>query len=73
MGVVAISVIWPIFDDQAFVSPTHWGSIWNVALVGPVLFEDKTFKEFSLYEWQVTPGAGQFFTQGYSLNNLGRD
>ena len=40
--------------------------MWNLALIVPVVSEEKTFKEFSLdkYVKQVTPGAGPFLTPG---------
>ena len=44
MGVVAILVMWPISHKQIFVPPSHWGSIWNLALIGPAVLEKKTFE-----------------------------
>ena len=52
-----IWVWWPSWScDQMrwrnFLSPTHWGSIWNLSLIGPVVSE-KTFEECG---WQITDG-----------------
>ena len=44
MGVVAILVMWPIPREQTFVPPSHWGSIWNLALTGPSVLEKKIFE-----------------------------
>ena len=40
-GVAAILVIWPRPHKQSFVPPSHWGSIWNLALIGQVVLEKK--------------------------------
>ena len=67
MGVVAILVMRPRYREQTFVPLNYWGSIWNLALIGQVVFEKKTVEEFSLYEYvkQVTPGRGHFLPQSY--------
>ena len=39
MGMVAILVRWPRHHKQIFVPPSHWGSIWNLALIGPSVLE----------------------------------
>ena len=44
MGVAAIFVIWPRPSKQIFVSPTHGGSIWNLASIGPIVLEKKIFE-----------------------------
>ena len=40
MDVVAILVMWPRPHKQTFVPPSHWGSIWNLALVGQAVLEE---------------------------------
>ena len=44
MGVAAILVMCPRFCKQIFVPPSHWGSIWNLALTGPAVLEKKIFE-----------------------------
>ena len=44
MGVAAILVMWPRPREQTFVPPSHWGSIWNLALIDPVVLEKKIFE-----------------------------
>ena len=44
MGVAAILVIWPRPHEQTFVPPSHWGSIWNLALIGQAVLEKKIFE-----------------------------
>ena len=39
MGVVAILVMWPRPRKQTFILLSHWGSIWNLALIGPAVLE----------------------------------
>ena len=50
IGVAAILIKWPRCGGQTFILSTHWGSIWNLALIGQVVSEEKTSEEFSLYE-----------------------
>ena len=45
MKMVAILVMWHGRDKQTFIPPIHWGSIWNLALIGQVVSEKKTFEE----------------------------
>ena len=44
MGMGVILVMWPRPREQTFVPPSHWGSIWNLALIRPAVFEKKTFE-----------------------------
>ena len=37
MGVAAILVMWPRRREQTFVSSAHGGSLWNLALIGPMV------------------------------------
>ena len=39
MGVVAILVMWPRPPQTNFCSPSNWGSICNLALIGQVVLE----------------------------------
>ena len=76
MGVTASLVMWPRCSEQTFVPLNYWGSIWNLALIGPVVSEEKkTFDEFSLYECvkQVTPGAGAIFYPRLQFEYLHRN
>ena len=41
IGMVTILVIWPRLFEQIFFPPSHWGSIWNLALIGPAVSEEK--------------------------------
>ena len=38
-GVAAILVMSPRPREQLFVRPSHWGSKWNLALIGPAVLE----------------------------------
>ena len=44
MGVAAILVKWPRPREQTFLHPSHWGSIWNLALIGQAVLEKKIFE-----------------------------
>ena len=44
MGMVAILVRWPRPREQTFVLSSHWGSIWNLDSIGPVVLEKKIFE-----------------------------
>ena len=44
MGVAAILVMWPRLHEQTFVPLSHWGSIWNLALIGQAVLEKKVFE-----------------------------
>ena len=43
MGMVAILVMWPGPFEETFIPPSHGGSIWNLASIGPVASEKKMF------------------------------
>ena len=45
MGMAAILVMWPGLFEQTFVPPSHGDFIWNLASIGPVVSEEKMFKE----------------------------
>ena len=45
MGMAAILVMWPGSFEQNFVPLSHEDTIWNLASIGPVVSEEKTFKE----------------------------
>ena len=66
MHVAAILVMWHRCGEQTFITLTHWGSMWNLALIVPVVSEEKMFEAFSLYvyEIKVTPGVGPFLNPG---------
>ena len=44
MGLAAILVMWPRPREQIFIPPSHWGSIWNLALTGPAVLEKQLLK-----------------------------
>ena len=46
MGMAAILVMWSGPFEQTFVPPSHGDSIWNLASIGPVVSEEKMFKEY---------------------------
>ena len=39
MGVAAILFMWPRPRQQTFVPPSHWGSIWNLAMIGQAILK----------------------------------
>ena len=43
VGVAAILIMWPRCGTQTFVS--HEGCIWNLALIGPVVYEERMIEE----------------------------
>ena len=43
---IIILIMWPRCGDLTSVAPVHWGSMWNLALSGPVVSEEKTFEAF---------------------------
>ena len=45
MAMATIMVMWPGSFEQTFVPPSHRSSIWNWTLTGPVVSEEKMFKE----------------------------
>ena len=44
MGVAAILVMWHRPRKQTFIPPSHWGSIWNLALTVIAVLEKKIFE-----------------------------
>ena len=44
MGVAAILVMWSRPREQTFVPLSHWGSIWNLALISQSVLEKKIFE-----------------------------
>ena len=41
-----VLIIWPRCCEQTFVHPAREGSLWNLALIGLVVSEEKTFEEW---------------------------
>ena len=37
MGMAAFLIMWPRCGKKTFIPPAHEGSIWNLALIGPVV------------------------------------
>ena len=48
MGVAAILVMWPTSRKQTLVLPSHWGSVWNLALTSQAVLEKKIFENGGL-------------------------
>ena len=44
MALAANLVMWPRPREQTLVPPSHWGSIWNLALIGQAVLEKKIFE-----------------------------
>ena len=44
LSMVAILVMWPGPFIQTFVPPSQWDSIWNLALIGLAVSEEKMFE-----------------------------
>ena len=55
---MAILVMWPRCSKQTFIPRTHWDFMWNLALIGPVVFEEMFETYMSLWKsndpWGVT-------------------
>ena len=49
MGMAAILLKWPGPVEQTFVPAPHGGSIWNLTLIGPVVFEEKMFENVDIH------------------------
>ena len=45
MGMAVILVMWPGPFEKTFIPPSHGDSIWNLVSIGPVVSEQKMFKE----------------------------
>ena len=45
MGMTAIFIMWPGPFDQTFVPASYGDSTWNLASIGPMVSEEKMFKE----------------------------
>ena len=66
MGVEAILVMWSIACEQTFVSPTHGGSTWNLALIGHVVLEKIFDNGGQMDDWQTD---GQKTDHGYTISS----
>ena len=65
MGMAAILFMWPRCPEQTFVPPTHGGSTWNLASVGPAVLEKKIFENGGRTDdngrQRTTDGACQYY------------
>ena len=61
MGMVAILVMWPRPREQT----SHWGSIWNLALIGQAVLEKKIFENGG---WQ-TDDDRRTTDHGYTISS----
>ena len=48
MGMAANLVMWPRPLEQTFLPPSHGGSIWNLASIGPAGSKEKEFENVDL-------------------------
>ena len=53
MGMAAILVMWPGPFEQTFVPPSQGGSKWNLALIGPVVSEEKMFENVDIQHTHI--------------------
>ena len=67
MGVAATLVMWPRLREQIFVPPSHWGSRWNLALIGPAVLAKKIFENGGRTDGRRTPDDGPWLY--YKLTN----
>ena len=65
MGMAAILVMWPGPFEWTFVPPSYGDSIWNLASIGPVVSEEKMFKECG---WRTDDGRTEAYLS-YKLTN----
>ena len=63
MGMAAILVMWPGPFEQTFVPPSHRSSKWNLTLIGPVVSEEKMFKECG--QRNTDDDDGRWTTEAY--------
>ena len=80
MGMAAILVTWPGTFEQTYIPPSHRSSIWNLTLIGPVVSEEKMFKEcgrrgtteaylsFKLTKWAFGSGELKIVPSGPKWN-----
>ena len=54
MCMAATLVMWPGPFEQTFIPPSHRSSICNMTLIGPVVSEEKMFKECGRRRWRPT-------------------
>ena len=57
--------MWPGPFEQIFVAPSHGDLIWKLALIGPVVSEEKMIKECG----QLTDGQTTEAYLSYKLTN----
>ena len=57
MGMAATLVIWSESFEQTFVPPPQGGPIWNLALIGPVVSEEKMFEKVDTHTYIRTTEA----------------
>ena len=65
MGMAAILVMWPGPFEKTFVPPSLGDAIWNLASIGPVISEEKMFKECG---WRTDDGLTDNYLS-YKLTN----
>ena len=71
MGMAAVLVIWPRPHEQTFIPPSHWGSIWNLALIGQAVLEKilKMVDDGSWLHYKLTnepKGSGELTSKNSS-------
>ena len=61
MGMAAILIMWSGPFEQIFVPLSKWCSIWNLATIGPVVSEEKTFENVdNIHTYILTTDAYLF-------------
>ena len=64
MDMVAILVMWPRPREQTpFIPPSHWGSIWNLALIGPAVLEKIFENAYTIKLTNEPKGSGELKSQ----------
>ena len=51
MSMAATFVMWSGPFEQTFVPPSQWGSIWNLASIGPVVSVEKMFENADIHTY----------------------
>ena len=74
MGVAATLVMKPGLFEQTFVPPSHGNFIWNFPSIGPVVSEEKMFKECGRQTIDArrrpTFGSGELIMPAKQPNNM---
>ena len=58
MGMAAVLIVWPGTFEQTVVPLSHRSSKWNLNVIGPVVSEEKMFKECGRRRRTTTDNGG---------------